>query len=61
MVAPAGSLDGANGGGNIGYSSCNSDHNDIPTTTGDFPLTGWFVGGQIGYNFHLSGNVVLRV
>jgi outer membrane immunogenic protein len=61
VAAPAGGWDGAYIGGNVGYGSGNSDHNDIVTTIGDFGMTGWFVGGQIGYNFHLTDGVVLGV
>lgn len=53
--------DGAYLGANIGYGWGHSDHSDIVTTVGDFDMNGWLVGGQIGYNFHLTDGVVLGV
>jgi len=62
IAAPAPTnWDGPYIGANIGYGWGSSDHNDINTTIGDFNLNGWGIGGQIGYNFHLSDAVVAGV
>ena len=59
MAAPSTNWDGAYIGANLGYAWGNSDH--TTTTTGDFTMSGGFVGGQIGYNFHVSDAIVLGV
>ena len=57
VVAAASDWDGAYIGANVGYAWGHSDH--TTTTTGDFDLTGGFIGGQVGYNFHLTDGIVL--
>lgn len=62
-VVPATSWDGGYIGANVGYSWAESDvtSSTAPSIwgyTSTDALTGWEVGGQIGYLFHLSNNVV---
>lgn len=57
-VAPAATdWDGAYVGAHVGYGWGTVS----PAGAASASSTGWIVGGQIGYNFHLSGNVVTGV
>jgi outer membrane immunogenic protein len=60
VAPPAGSWDGPYIGANIGYSWGFADH--VPATGtaagNDVTLTGYELGGQIGYLFHLSDSIV---
>jgi opacity protein-like surface antigen len=60
VAAPAPTnWDGPYIGANIGYSWAFADHQPAGGGTGnDINLSGFEVGGQIGYLFHLSDNVV---
>ena len=58
-VSKAANWEGAYLGANIGYSAAHSDYTG--GTIGDFDMSGGFVGGQVGYNFHLTDGVVLGV
>jgi outer membrane immunogenic protein len=63
-AAPASTgWDGLYLGASVGYSWGTAD--DSSTSSGSFDglgsLSGGFIGGQVGYNFHLSDNVVLGI
>ena len=65
MAPPASSWDGPYIGASVGYGwGTASDATTTGTgaaTTDTANLAGWLVGGQIGYNFHLSDNIVAGV
>jgi outer membrane autotransporter protein len=44
-----------------GFASGNSDHVGVGVTTGDFPMSGGFLGAQAGFNFNLSDAFVLGI
>jgi len=54
-MAPASSWDGPYIGATVGYGWQNLDSGD--STSGN----GWSVGGQVGYNFHLSDQIIAGV
>jgi len=63
-AAPApSSWDGPYIGASIGYGwgHANDSYTGNSTGTSTANLKGWLVGGQIGYNFHLSDNIVAGV
>ena len=61
MAAPAPTnWDGPYIGANIGYGWGFADHTSGPGTN-DINTSGFLIGGQIGYNFHLSDNIVAGV
>lgn len=60
MQAPAQSdWDGPYIGANLGYGWGTAT--DTSGGFGTASLTGWLVGGQVGYNFHLSDNIVAGI
>jgi len=61
IMAPAASnWDGPYIGANIGYSWGKADHTSGPGTN-DITLSGFMIGAQLGYNFHVSDNIVLGI
>ena len=61
IMAPAASnWDGPYIGANIGYSWGTADHTSGPGTN-DITLSGFMIGAQLGYNFHVSDNIVLGI
>lgn len=59
VVASDTSWDGFYLGANVGYGWAEAESDGFGPTTDTIDLDGFTVGGQIGYNFTLSGNVVL--
>lgn len=47
--------DGPYIGASLGYAWGTADASTVPDTA---TINGWMVGGQVGYNFHLTNNVV---
>jgi outer membrane immunogenic protein len=54
MAMPSGSWDGPYIGASLGYSSGTASAASFSAAN----PTGWFIGGQVGYNFHLSDRLV---
>jgi len=62
VAAPAASnWDGLYLGANIGYGPGTATSDGFGSTSTTIDFSGLFVGGQIGYNFHLSDNIVLGI
>ena len=68
MMAPAASSwDGPYVGASVGYGWGTATDDTFTTGSTASPITdtasmsGWLIGGQIGYNFHLSDNIVAGV
>jgi outer membrane immunogenic protein len=59
----ASSWDGPYIGASVGYGwgTATNSYTGLSTSTSSANLAGWLVGGQIGYNFHLSDNIVAGV
>ena len=60
VAPPVSNWDGPYIGANIGYSWGTADHTSGPGTN-DITLSGFEVGAQLGYNFHVSDNIVLGI
>ena len=60
VVAPSTNWDGAYIGATLGYGWGFADHTSGPGTN-DISTSGLFVGGQVGYNFSLSDNIVAGI
>ena len=58
MAAPSTNWDGAYIGINGGFDWANSNKTNPNVAFGTFSMSGGTVGGTIGYNFHLSDNIV---
>ncbi|MFG1477929.1 outer membrane protein [Xanthobacter sp. V4C-4] len=63
IAAPVFSWTGFYIGANFGYGGDQSSHDlsilSVPVGSADATTSGWFVGGQLGYNYQFANNVVV--
>lgn len=60
IVAADGDWEGAYAGVHLGYSWGEADHTSGPGFN-DMDISGWLVGGQVGYNFYLTEGIVAGI